>query len=184
MPDNQMNKNSQAGISMVEVLLASFLLVIGSLSMVGLIVASIATNNRNKIDSTQTMLANSVIEQIHSTIIGSATSSLTDCAGTEHTIETDPDIGNSPLDGEKIDFTEDVVDGFHMDYVINTPCTEDGALQGVYDIRWNVQIVGEAAGTPTNTYLLTIGSQMKNRGQGNMLFSAPVTLRVMSGNDN
>lgn len=171
---------------MIEVMLASLLLVISSLSMIGLIISSIATNNRNKIDSTQTMLAESVIEQIHSTIIGSATSSLTDCAGTVHTIETDPDSGNSPLDdsGIKIDFTEDTVDGFHMDYVVNTPCTPTGTLQGAYDIRWNVQVVGEAEGTPTNTYLLTIGAQMKNRGQGNMLFSAPVTLRVMSGNDN
>jgi hypothetical protein len=171
---------------MVEVMLASLLLVISSLGMIGLIVGSIATNNRNKIDSTQTMMAESVIEQIHSTIIGSATSSLTDCAGTVHTIETDPDLGNSPLDGSglRIDFTEDPVDGFHMDYALNTPCTSSGAPQGVYDVRWNVEIIGESAGTPTNTYLLTIGAQMKDRGDGNLLFSAPVNLRVMSGNDN
>src|SRR5687768_10191465 len=145
-----MTRNSEAGISMIEVMLASLLLIISSLSMVGLIIGSIATNNRNKIDSTQTMLAESIIEQIHSTIIGSATSSLTDCNGTVHTIETDPDSGNSPLDGsgERIDFTEDPVDGFHMDYVLKTPCQSTGALQGTYDVRWNVEVVGEADGTP------------------------------------
>lgn len=177
-------RKSQAGLSMIEVMLASFLLAVSSLSMVGLIVGSIATNNRNKIDSTQTMLAESVIEQIHSTIIGTLTSSLTDCAGHTHTIQTDPDLGNSSLaaDGVSIDFDEDPVDGFQMDYVINTPCTATGAPVGTYDVRWHVEVVGEAAATPTNTYLLTVGAKMKNRGQGNLLFSAPVTLRVMSGN--
>ena len=41
---------------MVEVMLASAILLISSLSIIALILTSIATNNRNKLDSTTAML--------------------------------------------------------------------------------------------------------------------------------
>jgi Tfp pilus assembly protein PilV len=168
---------SQAGITMIETLMASALLVIGSLGMIGLIVSSIATNNRNKLDSTQTMLANSILEQIRSTIIGVGTSSLTDCAGTTWTIDTAP--GGANLNAfAHIDFAEaSPPAAYHMNYVVSTPCTSTGARQGVYDVRWHVDIVGT-----TNTYMLTVGAKMQNHGEGNMLFSLPVNFRVMAGN--
>jgi hypothetical protein len=43
-----------------------------------------------------------------------------------------------------------------------------------------VDIVGSAA--DTKTFLLTIGARLKNHGEGNLFFSAPVSVRVMSGN--
>ena len=167
--------SSQAGITMIEVLMASTILTVGSLGMVGLIVGSIATNNRNRLDSTQTMLAESILEQITSTIIGTGTSSLTDCANTPWTIATA--LGGAPLSGSAIDFSQATVANYYMDYVVNTPCASTGAPQGVYDVRWNVQLVGT-----TTTYLLTVSARMKNHGEGNLLFSAPVTLRVLAGN--
>ena len=54
---SRFRQNPQSGITMIETMMAAFILVVGSLSMVGLLVRSIATNNRNKMDSTQTMLA-------------------------------------------------------------------------------------------------------------------------------
>ena len=130
------------------------------------------------------MLATSIIEQINSTIIGTGSSSLTDCGGVNHVIDTAP--GGANLTGSSISFSENIAadtskNDYHMDYVLNAPCDAMGVSQGTYDVRWHVDIVG-APLTPTNTYLLTIGAKMKNRGQGNMLFSLPVTLRVMSGN--
>src|SRR6476659_3905974 len=99
-----MKRNSQSGITMIETMMAAFILVVGSLSMVGLIVRSIATNNRNKLDSTQMMLATSIAEQINSTIIGSGTSNLVDCTGTTHTIDTQP--GGANLSSGAISFSE------------------------------------------------------------------------------
>ena len=49
-----------------------------------------------------------------------------------------------------------------MTYVLRAPCTSTGDLQATYDVRWNVDIVGQAESTPTNTYLVTVGA----RGQG------------------
>ena len=73
-----MTIRSQAGVTLIETMMAGLILIVGSLSMVGLIVRSIATNNRNKLDSAQMMLSTSIAEQIDSTIIGSGTSTLTD----------------------------------------------------------------------------------------------------------
>src|SRR5690349_9965517 len=80
-----------AGITMIETLIAAGILVIGSVGMLSLIVTAIATNNRNKMDSTQTMLAESILEQISSTFTpnnGPGTSTLVDCAGNSWTIDT------------------------------------------------------------------------------------------------
>jgi hypothetical protein len=169
---------------MIELLMGGALLVIGTLGLVPLVVGSIATNNRNKLDSAQTMLATSVVEQINSTIIGIGTSSLVDCAVVNHTIETGP--GGANLNGSSIDFTENIAadpskNNYHMDYVLNAPCASTGAPQGTYDVRWHIDIVG-APSTPTTTYLLTVGAKMKGHPTGNLFFSPPLTVRAMSGN--
>jgi len=176
-----MKTRTDAGISLIEVMLAMLIMIITSISILGLVSVSIATNNRNKIDSSGAMLAQSVVEQIKATIIGSGTSSLTDCAGTLHTINTAP--GGANLSGSNIDFTQTgLAPDYHMDYVMKSPCTTSGAQATTYDVRWRVEIVGAAAGTPTNTYLITIGSRMQNHSEGNMLFSLPVNFRILVGN--
>src|SRR5215468_7499252 len=81
-------RNTESGVTLIETLMAGTVLLLGSLSMIVLIIGSIATNNRNKMDSTQTMLATSVLEQINSTFIGAGTSTLIDCGGTSWTVQT------------------------------------------------------------------------------------------------
>jgi hypothetical protein len=180
-------KKPEAGITMIETAMAAFVLIIGSIGMIGLIISSIATNNRNKMDSTQTMLATSIVEQINTTVIGSQSTSLKDCAGVTHTIGTIKGAGAN-LTGQNIDFSENIAadaskNDYHMDYELRTPCTPtNSTYEGTFDVRWRVDLVGDAAGTPTRTYLMTIGTKLKNHGEGNLHFALPVTMRVMSGN--
>jgi Tfp pilus assembly protein PilV len=47
---------TEAGITLIETAMAAGLLIVGSLGLIGLIFGSIATNNRSKLESTQTML--------------------------------------------------------------------------------------------------------------------------------
>ena len=183
--DKQAVKNTQAGVTLIETLMAGTVLLLGSLSMVTLIIGSIATNSRNKMDSTQAMLATSILEQINSTFIGAGTSTLTDCSGHTWTINTGmPNTGSAGAalrSNGDINFTEtSPPSGYAMDYVVKTPCNNGGKFQGTYDVRWHVDVVGGVG--VTNTYLLTVGAKLKNHGEGNQLFSLPVTLRVMSGN--
>src|SRR4051812_44753875 len=95
--------SDQSGISLIEVMVATLVLMICSLGIVGLISASIVTNNRNKLDSTGTMLTQAVIERVKSTIIGTGSSTLVDCTGTTWTIDTAP--GGAALTGTRIDFS-------------------------------------------------------------------------------
>ena len=173
-------ENSQAGVTLIETLVACVILSILSLSMITLIITAIATNNRNKIDSTQTMLAESILEQIHSTFNGNGVSSLQDCSGTDWTIDTTiPNTGSvgAALIGSKIDFTQATPPtGYHMDYVIRTPCDSTGNIVGIYDVRWHLDQIGT-----TNTYMITVSAKLKNHGEGNLHFALPVTLRFMSG---
>jgi type II secretory pathway pseudopilin PulG len=173
--------SSQAGISLIETLIAMVVLAMSSLGVIGLVWTSILMNNRNKVDSTQTMLAQSIIEQVNSTIIGSENSAITDCAGTTWAISTTP--GGSALSSGNIDFTETAPPAdYHMDYVINAPCSSTGQLQATYDVRWHVDIVGQTEGTPTNTYLVTVGAKRKGAQTEGLVDSNPVSLRVMVGN--
>jgi hypothetical protein len=48
-------------------------------------------------------------------------------------------------------------------------------------VRWNVEWIGSGV-TATNTFLLTVGGQMQDRGQGNQFFASPVNVRLMLGN--
>src|SRR5437867_10882087 len=173
-------RNPQAGVTMIETLLAALILVIGSLGMLSLIVDAIATNNRNRMDSTQTMLATSILEQIHSTFNGTGTSELKDCAGTTWTIDTTiPNSGSSgaQLSGANIDYSQtSPPSGYYMDYVISTPCTSTGAVQGTYDVRWHLDQVGTS-----KSYLVTVSAKLRGHGEGNKYFSLPVTLRFMAG---
>src|SRR6266705_5087393 len=103
-------RNPQAGITLIETMLAALILVIGSVGMLSLIISAIATNNRNKMDSTQTMLAESILEQVSSTFTpnnGPGTSTLVDCAGNSWTIDTTiAGTGSSgaTLSGSNIDY--------------------------------------------------------------------------------
>ncbi len=186
MKKNKLKKrrHSEAGITMIETLMAAAILVIGSVSMLALIINAIALNNRNKIDSTQTMLATSILEQINSTLIGIGSSTLTDCTGHTWTVDTSvPNTGvaGAQLSGANIDYTEaSPPAGFYMNYVVSTPCSSTGKVQGTYDVRWHIDVVGGYGAT--NTYLLTVGAKLQGHGEGNRFFSAPTTLRVMSGN--
>jgi Tfp pilus assembly protein PilV len=173
--------NRQSGISLIETLIAMVVLAVSSLGVIGMVWTSILMNNRNKVDSTQTMLAQSIIEQVNATIIGSENSALTDCAGTTWTISTTP--GGANLASGEIDFTQATPPtNYHMNYVVNAPCAADGKLQATYDVRWHVDIVGQTEGTPTNTYLVTVGARRQNATDNTLIDSAPISLRVMVGN--
>lgn len=170
----------QAGVTLIETLIATTVMVAGSLGVITLIIASVATNNRNKMDSTQTMLAESILEQVHSTFNGTGTSALTDCAGTNWTIDTTiPNTGSvgAQLSGPAIDYTQsNPPAGYHMNFVVRSPCATTGAVEGTYDVRWHLDQIGT-----TNTYLITVSAKLKDHGEGNQVFALPVTLRFMAG---
>ena len=177
---DRLKSNPEAGMGMIELLFACIILVVAALSAIVLIVMAISVNQRNKVDTTQTMLAESVIEQVNSTIVGSGSSALKDCAGNTWTSDTAP--GGATLSGSRIDFTQASPPAdYHMEYVVNSPCATTGVRQATYDVRWHVDVVGAPA-APTNTYLITVGAKRLGARDNVITEAGPVTLRVMAGN--
>src|SRR4051812_45731705 len=150
--------NSESGISLIEVLLATTVLAICSLGVIAMVASSIATDTRNKFDSTTTMLAQSIVEQIAATAIGNGTATLTDCAGNAHPINTQAGGASLNAAGNAINFSQSTPPAdYRMVYVVKSPCMTSGIEQATYDVRWNISQIG--SGT-TNTYMLTVSSQM------------------------
>ena len=163
-------------------------LAIGLGGLSSLLIASLYTNHRSSQDTSSTMVAEHVLEQISSQPANSvAALSLTDCAGTAWSISTQGHVqgagsgGSYGGDGARltsggvIDWTQSygaVPAGYAMRYV---DCG-NGGRQTVYDVRWNLItmsafarmaiISARPSGAPAN---------------GGLRFVMPANLRTIGG---
>lgn len=161
-------RRSESGMTLIELMIAMVVLVVGLLALFGAIGTAITDNGKSRMDSTATMLTQAVIEDVGAAYIGGNDTQLTDCKGTTFTITAAS--GGAQLNGASVDFTESAPPPkYHMDYVM---C--NGNSQTTFDVRWNVRSVSDA------TSLLTVGARVKS-GDKNRLFSFPVNLRVYVG---
>jgi hypothetical protein len=167
--------NSAAGFALAELLIAMVVMTVGGLGAYGIIIMAVDANSRSLHDSTMTMLTNAVIEQVNSTLVGSGTANLSDCRGTKFTIATAP--GGAPLRtglGSDIDFSANPPANYHMDYAVSSPCFAGGTSPATYDVRWHVDQIGAANGTPSNSFLVTVGAKRS-------VLSLPIHVRVVVG---
>lgn len=167
-------------MTMIELLIAGVVLVVGMLAIMVLLGLATGNNGRSKVDSTATMLSQAVVEQISAVLAGGGPGSIVDdnnCDGTGNvwTINapsgSPPNGAGSPLVGAKIDFTQAIVPGEQMSYV---DCA--GNVRATYDVRWNIQTI-DALGT----YLVTVGARPQGGGPTQFTFSIPVNMRVYLG---
>lgn len=194
-------------MSLLELMFAGFIMVVGMLGSLILIATAIASNTRNRIDTTGTAVSQLVIEQINSTSSQKAVNlNIKDCTGADHTAATigaSYGAGPNGQDGQgarlignsnpawnlagTIDFTQDysaVPTNYKMQFVTCGGTT--------YDVRWNIlnlSSTSTAAGfnpsQVTYTRLITVSSrQLGISGQTSQnirLFAPPVTLRSING---
>ena len=182
-------RRGQAGFTLIELMLACFILAIGMAAGLVMIVVAIQSNTRNKLDTTATAVAQTVMEQLNSVATTSSTTQLTitDCASTAHTVNLDGSTGNTgaPLltSTGGIDFTQAQVTNYSMYYA-----TCGGAT---YDVRWHVETVDlRSLGTTATKHvkLLVVaarylGATLDANGatQNLKLFAYPVNLRTYTG---
>ncbi len=172
-------------MSLIELMIAMVVLVVGMLSLMALVTTAIATNNRNKLDTTGTMLAQTVLEAIVSQPANlTSTITINDCnpaGATSWTIATagaaNPGNGanvNWSTTGD-IDFTQlysAVTTNYKMQYV----ACGTGGQQSTYDVRWNVLTLS------AYTKLVTVSARQIGGQTGKALFfSPPITLRTIAG---
>ncbi len=184
-------RNSQQGTTLIELMIAMVVLAIGLGGITTLLVIAIGTDNRNSKDTTATMLAQLVIEEIGSQDPNSVAPILiTDCAGNAFNIAV---AGGATPGGAgaalvtsaasvyygSIDQTQAVgaiPAGYQMYYAA---CSAAGGSRTTYDVRWNVMTI-----TAAHSRLITASARQRNGSStllGGPLFALPVNLRGIGG---
>jgi prepilin-type N-terminal cleavage/methylation domain-containing protein len=180
---------SQAGFTLIELMFAALVMLVGVTGGLLLVLTSLATNNRDKMDSSGTTLAQMTMEMIASVPANATLSSTpssnvtaTDCnpisSSASHTINT---LGSSsgagaPLtSGGAIDFTQSTVSGYSMTYYACQASTGD--RQAIYDVRWNIKTLSAYA------KLVTVAAQRSDAQTSTnpIAFAVPVTLKMIVG---
>jgi len=179
------SRKPQAGFTLVELMIAAMVLTFGLLALAALFSIAIGNNGRSRVDSTATMLSQSVLEQISATLASGGPSSVTDCIGNLWPVcNPDAPAGlNCPTStngaallssGTGIDFSQtNPPSGYQMNYVV---CNGGGELgtQAVYDVRWNIT-------QQANSYLVMVAARPTGMVRGRFTFALPVTLRTYVG---
>lgn len=178
----------QSGSTLIELMIAMLVLAVGLGALTPVFTGCILSNTKNSKDTTATLLAQKVVEELtaQNTNSNVATLLLTDCAGNTWTVPiTQGDTfanggqgANLAASGSPyypgIDFTQsysNITSGFAMQYV---DCDTNG-MQTTYDVRWNIVTV-----TANSTRLITVSAQrMGNSGATGLSFTLPVTLRAI-----
>ncbi|HET8923867.1 MAG TPA: type II secretion system protein [Candidatus Acidoferrum sp.] len=180
----------EAGATLIELMIAMLILAIGLGGLTTLVVTSMATDTRNSKDTTATLLAQKVIEEVTAQNANAPGAiALTDCAGNVWTIPATQGLpapngqgaalmnnAASPFFGG-IDFTQAlgaVPAGFSMQWVDCDPAGQ----RTTYDVRWNVMTV-----TAGSTRMITASARRgfaATQG-GGLMFAIPVTLRSIGG---
>ena len=178
---------SQAGSSLLEVMVAGLVFMFGLMGSMSLVVTAIASNNRSKMDSTATLIAQKTMEKIASipatataSTTPSSTTTITDCnpdstlaSHSVNTLDTSGGSGAS-LSAGNIDFSSAAVTGYSMTYYACQ--TSGGVQQGKYDVRWYVKQI------TTNAKLVVVAAERKGTQTGKAInFARPVSLKMIVG---
>jgi prepilin-type N-terminal cleavage/methylation domain-containing protein len=164
-------RRGQAGMSLVELMIAMMVFVVGVTGTMVLMIIAVGTNGRNRQQSNATAIAQMVTEKI-SSVPASASPNLiiTDCTNANNTVSTAAG-GPTLLASGAIDFSAAVPANYSMSY---TACGTNGR-QMAYDVRWNIQTISPYV------KLVTVSAKMRGAGTDLKYFSPAVTIRTQVG---
>lgn len=185
-------RNTQAGFSLIELMIAMVVLVVGMMGIMVMISTAISSNNRNKLDTTATALSQMVAETVSSQSIVTGTPiTVRDCNPTAAggpqiwTIATahaaDPGAGALLNAQGNIDFTQTYA-AVPANYKMRFVTCGSGGRQATYDVRWNVRTVSAFSKMVTvSARLSRVTAGGGAPGDQLQYFSPPVTIRTISG---
>jgi Tfp pilus assembly protein PilV len=161
----------ERGMTLIELMIAMVVLMVGVMGSMALIAYSIGGNNRSKQQSNSVVVAQMLSEKISSQK-ASLSNGLTvsDCTGTSSAVSTAAGGGSLTSSGD-VDFTQPAVAGYQMYF---TDCGTNGR-QMVYDVRWTI------TQPTTYTKLVIVSAKMKGAGTDVKMFSLPSTIRTLVG---
>jgi type IV pilus modification protein PilV len=177
--------NTQTGMSLIELMIAMLVLAVGVLGVMVMISTAVTSNNRAKLDTSGTLLAQTVLEQISAL---PATSNqplaLTDCNPNGAQVWPITTAGAvAPGAGARInnntggiDWTE-AFDQVPVGYRMRFVTCAGGGRQSTYEVRWNVRTINALS------RLITVSARQIGAANPNQarLYAPPVTLRTIAG---
>ena len=126
---------NQQGMSLIELMIAMFVLLVGIVGNISLLALSIGGNGRSRQQSNSTAIAQMVSEKISSVKASTSPNlTVTDCTGTSFTISTTAPGGGALTSSGDLDYTQAAVTNYQMLY---TGLRYQG-MQVTYDVRWNI----------------------------------------------
>lgn len=176
------NRKGARGFSLVELTVAMMVLVVGVLGGMVMVIMGMTRNNSNRVDTTATNIAQTVIEEV----AGAPTNTnpvlvVTDCVQTNPAtstlkINTAPGGATLKSNGD-VDFSANTAASLNAtNYQMNyTVCGSNGLIT-VYDVRWSVQAVGAGGWGKLVTVSARQPFVATNTG---IIFIPPVTLRTV-----
>jgi Tfp pilus assembly protein PilV len=172
--------DKQDGLTIIELMIAMFILAVGILASMSLVIMAINGNFRSKQQSNSTALAQMVTEKIMSIpAFSNAPLTITDCTTTNYTVST---TGNTTSAGAgaalttsgDVDYTQARVANYNMAY---TDCGTANR-QMTYDVRWNIKSIS------TYAKVLTVSARLNtvsNKGTSGSVFGPVVTIKTIVG---
>ena len=181
-------KQRQAGMTLIELMLAIAILAVGLVGVLALILTAISGNNRNKMDSSATLLGQMVMEKIAAQpALAGAGFDIEDCKpvtpntwhiATASAAAPGAGAGRVAATGD-IDWTAtyaSVTADYKMKYVT---CGANDQ-QATYEVRWNIQTVNGFS------KMITVGARplgaQSSGGASIRMFAPPVLLRTIVSN--
>jgi type II secretory pathway pseudopilin PulG len=187
-----LRQRCERGSMLLELLIAIVVLAVGMGGLIPLLVSSMYSNNRSSTDTTSTMLAEHVLEQITSLSANSNnTLTITDCAGTGWTIATQGAAkgsgtgsnggnGANLTSGGIIDWTQDY-SSVPADYKMRYVSCGAGGRQAIYDVRWNVISMNYLTGTNYTRMVIISARPSGSPTVGGLRYVVPINLRTIGG---
>jgi len=172
----QTRKRNQRGSSLMELMVATVVLMVGVVALAQLVPVSLALNSNNRIDSSSLVLAQQVMNQFNDVPLGTTAYAYTNGAQafncTLGDLATFNTVLGSPVvvsnNQTIIDFTRPQVAGYSFTYVDPEDPTKTN-----YDVRWAVVTTGTAGNVMSRRIIIGV---RRTGGNGPLL---PVTLDSM-----
>jgi competence protein ComGC len=183
-------RSKHSGFMMIELMISMVVLSVGLGGLLILLVSAMYTDKRSAGDTTSTMVAEHVLEQITAQGVGANSPpnpplTITDCAGNVLSINTARAVlgggsggagggnGAAVTAAGAIDWTQ-AVGAVPAGYAVQYVACGAGGRQTTYDVRWDVIQMS------TNSRLIIIsGRPAGSRQVGGLKFVVPVNLRTI-----
>jgi type II secretory pathway pseudopilin PulG len=181
-------RRGERGSMLIELLISMALLAVGLAGVMVLLVSAVSTNGKARNDTTSTMVAEHILEQISAQPAnGTALLQIADCTNTTWNIDTSGSVqaggSGGSYGGNGADLTATgIVDwtqsysSIPANYKMQYVACGAGGRQTIYDVRWDVITM-----TSYSRMVVVSARPSSSQAVGGLRYIVPAQLRTVAG---